>query len=512
MNQRISRRTFGKQLGLASAASLAATPASIARAEPVNGTISIDPDPVFDLSPALYMQFMEPLGATDGSVAFAWDDRRHNWKREVIRLTRELAPSMIRWGGCFSSYYRWQEGVGPRTQRTPMVNLLWGGHESNQVGTVEFVDFCQKVQADPLMCVNFESDGRERWMKDPFGRSRTAGPDEAAAWVSYCNDPENALRKGHAQTEPCRIPYWQIGNETSYDPNGFAVETAATKTVEFAHAMRQSDPSIKLIGWGDNGWAPRMIEVAGEHLQYIAFHHMYNPGSARDSVLRGTEYRKDPDHTWAELMDAWRPHAAKIARIREETDGLGIPLALTECHFALDGPNRCHVLSSWAAGVALARLLNVHTRNGDVLKIATAADFCGNTWQVNALMIGDRQPGHLMPVARVMQLYRAHVGQQAVTVTTAPSDLDVTASRTADTVYLHVVNTHRTRSVKAQFDIQKMQIASSAGFEIAADPSFEVWGEVRDGIAPREVTMSTDNGHTFPPASVSAIEIKVIPA
>ena len=35
----------------------------------------------------------------------------------------------------------------------------------------------------------------------------------------------------------------------------------------------------------------------------------------------------------------------------------------------------------------MARLLNVHTRHGDVLKIATAADFCGNRWQVNAIMI-----------------------------------------------------------------------------------------------------------------------------
>jgi len=390
-----------------------------------------------------------------------------------------------------------------------MVNLLWGGHESNQVGTVEFVDFCRKVGADPLMCVNFESDGREVWMMDAFGRIRTAGPDEAAAWVSYCNDPDNALRIDHGVQSPCRIPIWQIGNETSYDRNGFDCDTAAKKTLEFAQAMRKADPTIDLIGWGDSGWAPRMIEVAGEHLQYIAFHHMYNPGNAEGSVLRGTDYRKDPERTWAELMDAWRPHAARIKRMREETDHLGIPLAMTECHFTLDGPNRCHVLSSWAAGVAMARLLNVHTRNGDVLKIATAADFCGNIWQVNALMIPDRQSAYLMPVARVMQLYRAHVGQQAITVNNSPGDLDVTASRTGDKVYLHVVNTNRTRSVSAQFAVENMRIQSGEVFQIAADPTFEVWGEVRDVIAPKEVRMASDDGHIFPPASVSAVELKV---
>jgi len=33
--------------------------------------IVVDPTPRFDLSPYLYMQFMEPLGTTDSSVAAA---------------------------------------------------------------------------------------------------------------------------------------------------------------------------------------------------------------------------------------------------------------------------------------------------------------------------------------------------------------------------------------------------------------------------------------------------------
>ena len=36
-----------------------------------------------------------------------------------------------------------------------------------------------------------------------------------------------------------------------------------------------------------------MIDVAGEHLQYLAFHHMFAP-RGRDSVLHDNEYRKDP--------------------------------------------------------------------------------------------------------------------------------------------------------------------------------------------------------------------------
>ena len=116
-----------------------------------NSLLAIDPTPRFDLSPYLYMQFMEPLGVTDGSVEAAWDASHDRWREDLVEVTKQLAPSLIRWGGCFSSYYRWKEGVGPRAQRVPMENLLWGGWESNQIGTAEFVDFCRQVGADPLM-------------------------------------------------------------------------------------------------------------------------------------------------------------------------------------------------------------------------------------------------------------------------------------------------------------------------------------------------------------------------
>ena len=36
------------------------------------------------------MQFMEPLGATDGSVEAAWDHLRDEWREDVVAVTREL--------------------------------------------------------------------------------------------------------------------------------------------------------------------------------------------------------------------------------------------------------------------------------------------------------------------------------------------------------------------------------------------------------------------------------------
>jgi hypothetical protein len=511
------RRSFLKDATIAAAGVAVGGRFGVAAQAPAGrpALLVVDPAPRFELSPYLYMQFMEPLGATDGSVEAAWDHATDRWREDMLTVTRDLAPTMMRWGGIFVDFYRWREGVGPRDTRPSMLNLLWGGVESNQVGTGEFVGLCRSVGAEPLICVNFESDGRRQYMTAKE-RVRTADAREAAAWVAYCNDPGNTDRQAHGSVAPLGVRYWQIGNETSYDKNGFDLETAARKTVEFATAMRAASPEIRLIAWGDSGWAGRMAEVAGDHIQYLAFHHMFDPDSSQRPVLRGELYRRDPDATWAQLMTAWQTSDAKIRGVRESLGHRQMPLALTECHFTIPGRDRCDVLSTWAAGVSYARILNNHQRHGDVLKIATAADFCGTRWQNNAVMIpvpkGSNR-AYLQPVARVMQLYRRHIGSHAVTVGGIPDGLDVVASRGGSTVFLHVANTQRAKAVTASLQIAGHTIRGGRVFEIAADSTIELsYLNSADVMKTVEKPMTGDGAWEFPAASVSVVELEIAPS
>ena len=198
--------------------------------------------------------------------------------------------------------------------------------------------------------------------------------------------------------------------------------------------------------------------------------------------------------------------------MREETAGLGLPLAITEAHFSLPGRNRCEALSTWAAGVANARIFHVYERNGDIIKIATQADFCGNRWQNNAVMIPTPQGSgtpFLMPVAMVMALYRKHSGGDALEVAEAPADLDVAASRTGDRVFLHVANIHRTRSVKTRLGVAGHRLASGRVFEIALEPEYEVFEHKPELTRPKEKPLPASGDWTFPAASVSAVEIEI---
>src|SRR5689334_21605634 len=206
----MKRRDFlklssGLAAGLAvSVETSARAQAQLERAASSGAALVVDPTPLFDISPRLYMQFMEPLGVTDPSVEAAWDYQADAWRQDFVKTTANLAPGVLRFGGLFSRYYKWREGVGPVERRPPMRNYVWGGKETNRVGTAEFVELCKRVGAEPLYCVNFLSDGEKRYAQTREG-NRTGDAREPADWVSYANDPTHAERKAHCHTDPFNI-------------------------------------------------------------------------------------------------------------------------------------------------------------------------------------------------------------------------------------------------------------------------------------------------------------------
>ncbi len=505
----LSRRQF-----LAGSASLAAAEAAAQTATASANGIVIDPTPRFDISPYLYMQFMEPLGVTDGSVEAAWDYDRDDWRKDMVEATRDLAPDVIRWGGLYSRYYKWHEGVGPVRSRPRMRNYVWGGTETNRVGTHEFVDFCRRAGAQPLYCVNFMGDGRRRYQQTREG-NRSGDAREAADWVSYANDPDHRERQGHGVREPYNIKLWQLGNETSYGTDGFTKQEAAARTLEFARAMRERDPSIQLIGWGDVGeggkhWAPDILAVAGEHLNFIAMHMMGQTPIRKPTVLSGVEYQQAPERAWEELMEMTGRTEKRLTAFEQVLDSCksSVGIAITEGHLSLRPHNANPILTEWLTGVFHARSMNIYQRHGARVKIATLADFCGTRWTVNAvLMQVPRGVSYLLPAGAVMRLFRRHNGKQAVSVKSAPAALDIAASRTGNTFFVHVANTSFSHSTPAAFAVDGLPIRSGRLYQIAPDsPRQNISQDHPDVFRPREHALA-DFAWSFPPASVTAVEL-----
>ncbi len=490
----MNRRTFLQAAPLL-AASLAQ--AQTQRARTSGNAIEIDPTPRFDFSPHFYMQFMEPIGATDDSMESAWSYDTDNWRKDLVDVTKDLAPDVMRFGGLLSRYYKWREGIGTPDKRPLYRNYVWGGKENHRVGTEEFIDFCKRVGSEPLYCVNFEGDGWQIYANTREG-NRTGDAREAADWVEHT--------KG-------RVKLWQLGNETSYGRGGFSKDQSITKTIEFAKAMRERDKTIQLIGWGDDGWAADLSDRAGEHLNYVAAHMMQQSPMRKDTVLHGNDYQYAPERAWDELMEMVNARVEKkLLALETSLDARNskIPIAITEGHLSLQPHNSSPVLTEWLTGVYHARVMNLYHRHGARVRMCTAADFNGMRWTSNAVL----HPGaacYLLPVGSVMRLFKHHNGKQGVDVKSAPGALDVTASRTGEKLFLHVANKDYNRSVSATFAIKDMAVTGGKVFVIASEnPRQEISARNPNVFTPKEHLLTVEEAvrWSFPARSVSAVELE----
>lgn len=514
----MKRRIFLRNAALAAGSSLLVNSHAKAQvqAEAARNSRSplvVDPKPLFELSPHFYMQFMEPLGVTDASVEAAWSYDTDNWRQDFVETTKDLAPDVLRFGGLLSRYYKWREGVGPAEKRPWYRNYVWGGKETHRVGTHEFVDFCRRVDSEPLYCVNFLSDGFQHFAHKPEG-NRTGNAREAADWVSYANDPDHRERKAHGHSAAYNIKLWQLGNETNYGIGGFKKDQAIATTIEFAKAMRARDPRLKFIGWGDNQWAADMAEQAGEHIDYVAIHMMQQRPLREKSLLEGFGYQHAPEHAWDELMEMVHERVEKkLLAVEAELDArnLKTPIAITEGHLSLYPHNANPLLTEWLTGVYHARVLNLYQRHGDRVKMCTAADFNGMRWTVSSIM--HQVPSgssYLTPVGAVMRLFKRHTGDHGIRVIKASSNLDVAGSRRGDKVYLHVANMNFRQPEEVTFGVEGMAIKDVRIFAIAPEDPRQEAGYRNPHVFKPEESQLTGTGPlkwVFPARSVSAVEL-----
>jgi alpha-N-arabinofuranosidase len=235
--------------------------------------------------PGLFGANAEWFNQGDGLV-----DANGNLNLNLLATAANQGASSIRFpGGTLSDFYHWQNGVGPMGSRPIVPHGIDPGSERDVYGTPEFLKSCQLVAATPLITVNVGTG--------------TAG--EAAGWVDYCNNPNNAQRAADGVAPTTRVPFWELGNELYF--NSSAVEQQITQTpaqyaqnvLSFATAMRQIDPTIQLLAIGApdragyplasyQNWTQTVLQTCASQIDYIAYHDAYFPGfsSLNDPTLQ----------------------------------------------------------------------------------------------------------------------------------------------------------------------------------------------------------------------------------
>jgi len=211
----------------------------------------------------------------------------HGIRQDVEPLIREVRPTVFRWpGGCTGTSYHWLDGVGPAAERPHKIDLHFGWEANHDFGTNEFLAWCRRMGAEPLL--NFAMG--------------TGTLEEAAAWVEYCNNTTDTmyanLRRAHGFESPWNVRLWQLGNEM-YGPWEIGQTSAASYAEtarEWAKTVHRLDPTLEIVAIGGGlkyttlDWARAVIPVVAPYVDLISFHafwNRYGPGDAWLRVLAG---------------------------------------------------------------------------------------------------------------------------------------------------------------------------------------------------------------------------------
>lgn len=506
--------------------------------------VFVNPDRVIsEVSAGIFGSFIENLGACiyggvydPGSPAADEDGFRMN----VIETAKKMGVTSVRFpGGCYAPYYHFEDGIGPKEQRPKTRYRTHYDNPDNSFGTDEYIKWCRKIGAEPFICINMG----------------TGTPEEARNWVEYCNGSvgsryaDQRWQNGHK--EPHGVRLWGIGNEVGgnwelgyFDHAGDYVRRAR----EFAMAMKEADPSIKLIGCGahfpvldgiydaptgyfpnpSDNWNREVLDRMFEYLDYIDLHHYI-----------GHDYKDDIMQTWEKmgtekvhyylneqmqiLEDAYRIMREDIRLIRHKHGNMKpIGIALDEYNpwYRADENICCNYTA--ADGLLAAAYFNIFIRNADV------AVLCNMAQLVNVLPAVIVEPGggrsFRTAVSYVQELFLPNKGLEAVDIwVQSPTwegayykevpylDASCSYDREKKRLVLNLVNRHIKEDVTVSFGIKGKTVGAISGkFFGNTEPDTENDLEQPNRLSLKEFRCTEPSGIVIPPLSAAVLNVELI--
>ena len=436
---------------------------------------------------------------------------------------------MIRFpGGCFSDIHHWINAVGPRDRRPAEWDSHYGELESNDFGTDEFMALCHELSCQAYLNVNYG----------------TGTPEEAAAWVEYCNGPAaesryGALRAENGHPEPYNVRYWGVGNEVygPWEAGHTDAHTYARRFCQYHDAMKGVDPDIKMIAVGcdphpfyDTSWNVAMLKIAGGKFDYLSMH-KYVPGAGtREKRLE----RWEPEELYGAVVASPRVLEKTLREIAEVADwllgaGHGVRLDLDE----------------WGTWIQLDRERGIveQARLRDAL---FAAGVFNALWRlsgevdigIQSLLVNEhgaimtnKTDCYLSGIGVAFSLYANHTGDVALNTRVASPTfdtyhcaevpgmlgvpyLDCAATLRGDgrMLYLAIVNRHREQNLFAEIELQDCTPMPRAwahelnGADVYVENSFSDKEAISIRTYPVK-TMTDRMPYTFPAHSVTILEI-----
>jgi len=512
---KISRRTFG--LSLLSAPYVLRGQTGALRAR-----IKVDTDRVIGgIDPKIYGNFIEHLGrCIDGGV---FDEHSplsdsNGYRQDVLEAARKLNVTLLRWpGGNFSSNYHWRDGIGPRDQRPPRLEMAWGTVESNRFGTHEFLNYTEMLKTEPYICCNL---GTGTWT-------------EAQQWVEYCNSSEDTaitrLRKQNGREAPWKVTYWGLGNEMDgpWQMGHRSAEDYGKFALEAAKLMKWTDPNVKLIAAGSSnfspnsdwtGWNRTVLEFLREHADYLSLHtYVGNPHNDFGDFLASSVELGHRIKTAEGTIDAalaGHPGNRRIYIAWDEYNvwyrqgGSQHGRRILEEHYNLED------------ALVVATFLNAFVNHAHIVKIANMAQLVN----VIAPMFTNEKGLFLQTIYYPLQLFANNTKGQALELfVEAPKYksarfddvpyLDASAAFDAGSLVVNVVNRHPSQPVETEIRLEDKQFSGPVAVSEVNGPDIKAENDFDKTLVKTVERSAAAEGnqlrYSFPPHSYTMLKAKL---
>jgi len=511
---KISRRTFGLSL-------LTAPYVLRGQQGPLRARIKIDTErTIGDIDPKIYGNFIEHLGrCIDGGV---FDEKSplsdsNGYRKDVLEAARNLNIGILRWpGGNFSSNYNWMDGIGPRGQRPPRLEMAWGTVERNRFGTHEFLTYTGMLKTEPYVCCNL---GTGTWT-------------EAQQWVEYCNSSEDTamtrLRKQNGRQDPWKVTYWGLGNEMDgpWQMGHRSAEDYGKFALEAAKLMKWTDPNIKLIAAGSSNFGPgsdwtawnrTVLEYLRQHADFLSLH-MYVGNRHNDfgDFMASSVELNDRLKTTEGIIDAALSGQPGNRRIYIAWDEYNV-------WYRAGGRGRQILEERYNLEDALviATFLNAFVNHAHIVKIANMAQLVN----VIAPIFVNGEGLFLQTIYYPLQLFANHTKGRALELyVDSPKYanerfgdvpyLDASAGLDAGSLVLNVVNRHRTEAIETQLELEDKQFSGTAAVTEVNGPDIKSENDfgktlVKAVERPSPATGGKLLGYAFPPHSYTMLKVKL---
>lgn len=442
-----------------------------------------------------------------GAVSLVSGDAFHGMRRDVVDLLKRLKPGCLRFpGGCYAELYSWKDGLLPVDRRPPIgptgLHFLLpdsDDHDAHEIGIDEFLSLCRETGAEPALTVRLSDNA----------------PDDAAAWVEYCNASADTTwgrrraERGHAQ--PWNVRWWFVGNEVYSFGRGGVNRPAihAERSQAFAEAMRAVDSSIRLVPCTQfvNGAAPR----SWNEPLLAALGPLVSAGSVHQYALDQMPLESAADY--GRLLRAPQTHARAMLRAaRESLDALGRQPAQRRSGLAYDewntkwGQRGSVPMALYAAGV-----IQMACREAEPLGLELTAFFM----PVNEGVIAVTPlAAELDTAGHVFDLLKVHQGARLLPTpeVTADDDVDLCASaawrKDGTTVWVTAVNRHLDETRTVTLDVRGLEAPRQAVVDRLLPASQEITERT---LRLSRKALSVVAGRVevaLPPASIARLRIE----